>query len=114
MFQLNNNKVDQNPETDAVAEDQIDEKTIIVDEEDLDYQKAPLVGTFYTSSKPGEPVFVNVGDKVSKGQVLCIIEAMKIFNEIESDFDGIIVEILAEDSSPVEFNQSIFSIKADK
>ena len=75
------------------------EKTIIVDEEDLDYQKAPLVGTFYTSSKPGEPVFVNVGDKVSKGQVLCIIEAMKIFNEIESDFDGIIVEILAANFS---------------
>tara|TARA_B100001996_G_scaffold203814_1_gene156110 strand:- start:698 stop:1246 length:549 start_codon:yes stop_codon:yes gene_type:complete len=88
----------------------LDVKEVIVDEE-LEYQKAPLVGTFYLSSKPGEAPFVNIGDKVSKGQTLCIIEAMKIFNEIESDFDGTIVEVLAEDSEPVEFNQSIFSIK---
>ena len=52
-----------------------------------------------------------MGDKVSKGQTVCIIEAMKIFNEIESDFDGIVVEVLVEDSSPVEFNQAILSIK---
>ena len=83
----------------------------VISEEDLEYQKAPLVGTFYSSSKPGEPPFVNVGDKISKGQTICIIEAMKIFNEIESDFDGVVVEVLAEDSNPVEFNQSIFSIK---
>lgn len=83
-------------------------------EEDLEYQKAPLVGTFYAASKPGEPPFVKVGDKVSKGQTLCIIEAMKIFNEIESDFNGTIVEVLAEDSNPVEFNQSIFSIKPNE
>ena len=82
-----------------------------VDEEDLEYQKAPLVGTFYASSKPGEPPFVKVGDKISKGQIICIIEAMKIFNEIESDFDGVVVEILAEDANPVEFNQAILSIK---
>jgi len=80
-------------------------------DENLEYQKAPLVGTFYLSSKPGEPPFVSVGDKVSKGQTLCIIEAMKIFNEIESDFDGEVVEVLADDESPVEFNQEIFSIK---
>ena len=80
-------------------------------EEDLTYQKAPLVGTFYASAKPGEPAFVKEGDEVVKGQVICIIEAMKIFNEIESDFDGTIVEILIEDQNPVEFNQSIFSIK---
>ena len=88
-----------------------DEQKIKVSDEDLEYQKAPLVGTFYLSSKPGEPPFVSVGDKVSKGQTLCIIEAMKIFNEIESDFDGEIVEVLADDESPVEFNQEIFSIK---
>ena len=80
-------------------------------EEDFDYQKAPLVGTFYLSSKPGEPPFVSVGDQIAKGQTLCIIEAMKIFNKIESDYDGTVVEILAEDSTPVEFNQPIFSIK---
>ena len=79
--------------------------------EDLNYQNAPLVGTFYASPKPGEPKFVEVGQKVVKGQTLCIIEAMKIFNEIESDFDGEIVEILVDDSSPVEFNQPIFSLR---
>ena len=76
-------------------------------------QKAPLVGTFYRSSKPDEPAFVEVGDKVTKGQTLCIIEAMKIFNEIESDFNGIILEILIEDSNPVEFDQSLFKIKPE-
>ena len=79
--------------------------------EDLNYQNAPLVGTFYAAPKPGEPKFVEVGQKVSKGQTLCIIEAMKIFNEIESDFDGEIAEILVDDSSPVEFNQPIFSLR---
>ena len=79
--------------------------------EDLNYQNAPLVGTFYASPKPGEPKFVEVGQKVVKGQTLCIIEAMKIFNEIESDFDGEIAEILVNDSSPVEFNQPIFSLR---
>ena len=96
--------------SDVLAESKVTEEAQRV-VEDLEYQKAPLVGTFYLSSKPGEPGFVSVGDTVSKGQTLCIIEAMKIFNEIESDFDGEIVEILAEDESPVEFNQEIFSIK---
>ncbi len=80
-------------------------------EEDLIYQNAPLVGTFYAAPKPGEPKFIEIGQKVVKGQTLCIIEAMKIFNEIESDFDGEIVEVLAKDSSPVEFNQPIFSLR---
>tara|TARA_B100000579_G_scaffold437302_1_gene466097 strand:- start:1011 stop:1547 length:537 start_codon:yes stop_codon:yes gene_type:complete len=88
--------------------------TSAINEEDLEYQKAPLVGTFYASSKPGEAPFVSVGEKVSKGQTICIIEAMKIFNEIESDFDGTIIEVLAEDANPVEFNQSIFSIKPNE
>ena len=96
---------------DDIAEIASESTADIPVEENLEYQKAPLVGTFYAASKPGEPPFVKVGDKVSKGQTLCIIEAMKIFNEIESDFNGTIVEVLAEDSNPVEFNQSIFSIK---
>jgi len=81
-----------------------------IDEEQLNFQKAPLVGTFYLSPKPGENPFIKVGDNVHKGQVICIIEAMKIFNQIESDFDGVIHEILIDDNSPVEFNQSIISI----
>jgi len=106
----NDKVIEKQAEGNTEEDEQIDNDPAI-SEEDLEYQKAPLVGTFYASSKPGEPPFVNVGDKISKGQIICIIEAMKIFNEIESDFDGVVVEILAEDSNPVEFNQSIFSIK---
>jgi len=91
-----------------VVEETIKENPV---EKNLIYQNAPLVGTFYISPKPGEPPFIEVGQKVAKGQTLCIIEAMKIFNEIESEYDGEIVEILINDSSPVEFNQPIFSIR---
>ena len=106
---VNNQEKEENqkPDTDKNDTNPIDDNAIVV------YQKAPLVGTFYASSKPGEPSFVKVGDKVNKGQALCIIEAMKIFNEIESDHDGEIAEILVSDSSPVEFNQPLFSIKED-
>ena len=72
--------------------------------------KAPLVGTFYLSAKPNEPPYIKEGDNIQEGQTICIIEAMKIFNEIESDFDGSVHEILIDDNSPVEFNQSIISI----
>ena len=91
------------------AEEEVSSESAI-NEEDLNFQKAPLVGTFYLSPKPGEAAFIKKGDNVHKGQIICIIEAMKIFNEIESDFDGIVHEILIEDNSPVEFNQSIISI----
>ena len=91
-----------------IVEETIKENPV---EKNLIYQNAPLVGTFYISPKPGEPPFIEVGQKVAKGQTLCIIEAMKIFNEIESEYDGEIVEILINDSSPVEFNQPIFSIR---
>ena len=74
-------------------------------------QKAPLVGTVYLSPKPGEPNFVKVGDRVKKGQKLCLIEAMKIFNEIESEYDGVIQEILVRDEDPVEFGQPIVIIR---
>ena len=73
-------------------------------------QKAPLVGTFYSSPKPSDPPFVNVGDKVSKGQVICIIEAMKIFNDIEAEVNGTVHEICADNGSPVEYDQVIIKI----
>lgn len=73
--------------------------------------KSPIVGTFYSAAGPDEKDFVKVGDKVSKGQVLCIIEAMKLMNDIESDFDGEIVEILVKNEQPVEFGQELFYIK---
>jgi acetyl-CoA carboxylase biotin carboxyl carrier protein len=72
--------------------------------------KAPMVGTFYRSSGPDKAPFVNVGDKIQKGQTLCIIEAMKLFNEIEAEFSGTVVEILVENAVPVEFDQPLFVI----
>lgn len=73
--------------------------------------KSPMIGTFYRSAGPGKPVFVNVGDEISKGQPLCIIEAMKLFNEIESEVKGTIVKVLVEDSSPVEYDQPLFLVE---
>lgn len=68
---------------------------------------APIVGTFYAASSPESPPFIKVGDRLKKGQTICIIEAMKIMNEIESDVDGTVVEILADNATPVEFNQPL-------
>lgn len=78
---------------------------------DLKEVKSPLVGTFYSSSIPGGKPYVEVGTKVKKGDVLCIVEAMKIMNEITSDFDGEIIEILRKDEDIVEFGMTIFKIK---
>ena len=72
--------------------------------------KSPIIGTFYRKPSPDKDVFVNVGDTVNEGDTLCVIEAMKLFNEIESDFSGKIVKILVEDASPVEFDQPLFVI----
>lgn len=74
--------------------------------------KSPFVGTFYGASSPDKPNYVKVGDRVSSGQTLCILEAMKIMNEIESDFSGEIVEICFENESLVEYGQTLFKIKA--
>lgn len=73
--------------------------------------KSPMIGTFYRSPKPGEPPFVNVGDSISAGQHICIIEAMKLFNEIESEVSGKIVKVLADDASPVEYDQPLFLVE---
>lgn len=72
--------------------------------------KAPIVGTFYESAGPGKPVFAPVGSKVKKGDVLCIIEAMKIMNEVVSEFDGEVAEVMAENEQLVEFGQPLFRI----
>lgn len=72
--------------------------------------KSPMVGTFYRSSAPGKPAFVEVGSSVKEGDTLCIIEAMKLLNEIDSDATGVIKEILVENGQPVEFGQPLFVI----
>ena len=72
--------------------------------------KSPMIGTFYRQSGPSKPIFASVGDEVSVGKVVCIIEAMKLFNEIESEVSGKIVKVLLEDASPVEYDQPLFLV----
>jgi acetyl-CoA carboxylase biotin carboxyl carrier protein len=81
-------------------------------EEKLHEVKSPIVGTFYESPSPGAPAFVKVGDQVEIGQVLCIVEAMKLMNEIESDVAGEVVKRIASSGQPVEYGQPLFAIKA--
>ncbi|RZK26658.1 MAG: acetyl-CoA carboxylase biotin carboxyl carrier protein, partial [Hymenobacter sp.] len=73
--------------------------------------KSPMIGTFYRSSGPDAPMFVQVGDMVEKGQVICIIEAMKLFNEIEAEQSGRVVKVLVENATPVEYDQPLFLIE---
>ena len=72
--------------------------------------KSPIIGTFYRKPSPDKPVFIEVGSTIKEGDVLCVIEAMKLFNEIESEISGKIVKILVDDSSPVEFDQPLFLV----
>ncbi len=73
--------------------------------------KSPMIGTFYRQSGPDKPLLINVGDEVIVGKVVCIIEAMKLFNEIESEVSGRVVKILVQDSSPVEYDQPLFLVE---
>ncbi|OCX50881.1 acetyl-CoA carboxylase, biotin carboxyl carrier protein [Mucilaginibacter sp. PPCGB 2223] len=73
--------------------------------------KSPMIGTFYRSAAPEKPLFVNVGDEIKPGDVLCIIEAMKLFNEIEAEVSGRIVKILVDNASPVEYDQPLFLVE---
>ncbi|WP_037495721.1 acetyl-CoA carboxylase biotin carboxyl carrier protein, partial [Sphingobacterium deserti] len=72
--------------------------------------KSPMIGTFYRAAGPEKPLFANVGDEIAPGKVLCIVEAMKLFNEIESEVSGKIVKILVNDAQPVEFDQPLFLV----
>jgi acetyl-CoA carboxylase biotin carboxyl carrier protein len=72
--------------------------------------KSPMVGTYYSAPEPGSKPYLTVGDRISKGQIVCIIEAMKIMNEIESEFDGVVKEILAQNAHPVEYGQVLLRV----
>ena len=82
--------------------------------EELHTIKSPIVGTFYSAASPGAPSFVKVGDSIQIGQVVCIIEAMKLMNEIEADVSGELVRVLIENGQPVEYGQGLFAIRAAK
>jgi len=73
--------------------------------------KSPMVGTFYRSASPDKPPYVKVGDSIKNGQVVCMVEAMKLFNEIETEIEGVIVKILVEDAAPVEYDQVLFLVE---
>jgi acetyl-CoA carboxylase biotin carboxyl carrier protein len=96
----------------AVASAPKTEKPVAVGKNTVDI-KSPMIGTFYRSTSPDAPAFVSVGDKVSKGQTVCIIEAMKLFNEIESEVSGTVVKAMVENSSPVEYDQVLFVVEPD-
>ena len=100
------------PTTQAVQEVNTEETTqsVNLENENQVIVKSPIIGTFYRKPAPDKPSFVEVGQSIAKGDVLCVIEAMKLFNEIESDFSGKIVKILVDDQSPVEFDQPLFII----
>ena len=90
----------------------VTEATVAPASEDSKYMtiKSPIIGTFYRKPSPDKPVFVEVGTEIKEGDVLCVIEAMKLFNEIESEISGKIVKVLVDDSSPVEFDQPLFLV----
>lgn len=94
----------------VVVEEHIEETIPKEEVKEGNIVKSPMVGTFYTKSSPTSNPYVEVGSEVKKGTVLCIIEAMKLMNEIESEFNGKIVEILVEDGTPVEYGQPLFRI----
>jgi acetyl-CoA carboxylase biotin carboxyl carrier protein len=90
------------------------EPVLVVEEETLQAVRSPIVGTFYESPSPGSPPFVKVGDRVEVGQVLCIVEAMKLMNEIECDVAGEVVKKLAVNGQPIEYGQELFAIRPGK
>ena len=100
--------------TDENSIDQSQDESVVLDEKKSNEKyttiKSPIIGTFYRKPSPEKDAFVDVGSQIKKGDTLCVIEAMKLFNEIESDVDGKIVKILVEDSSPVEFDQPLFLV----
>ena len=97
-------------ESPAPAESTAEAKSDEAPSEGLFEVKSPIVGTFYRSPSPDKPAFVQVGDTIKTGDVVCIVEAMKLFNEIESEVSGKIVKVVVEDASPVEYDQTLFLV----
>lgn len=98
------------PSQEESAPQQKEGKSAAEDDSKYITVKSPIIGTFYRKPSPDKPTFVEVGDSVKEGDVLCVIEAMKLFNEIESEVSGKIVKVLVDDASPVEFDQPLFLV----
>lgn len=106
-------KIDKKEETHKVeiAQDKKEDIKPVIEDANIKEVASPIVGTFYGASSPDKPSYVKVGSKVKKGDTLCIIEAMKLMNEIQSEVDGEVVEILVDDQQMVEYGQTMFKIK---
>ena len=102
--------VAQTPVPPAASAPEIVAAPVQSEEDNLITIKSPIIGTFYRKATPDKPSFVEIGQVIKEGDVLCVIEAMKLFNEIESELSGTIVKILVDDASPVEFDQPLFVI----
>lgn len=102
--------VSQVPQTQATSQEPVAAAPVIDENSKYVTIKSPIIGTFYRKASPDKPVFVEVGKTIKEGDVLCVIEAMKLFNEIESEISGKIVKILVDDSSPVEYDQPLFLV----
>ncbi|SKB52081.1 acetyl-CoA carboxylase biotin carboxyl carrier protein [Salegentibacter holothuriorum] len=98
------------PAQENTAENTNEQKSAGEDDSKYITVKSPIIGTFYRKPSPDKPTFVEVGDSIKEGDVLCVIEAMKLFNEIESEVSGKIVKVLVDDASPVEFDQPLFLV----
>ena len=109
MTKSSNVKTKENVE--MITEEEKKVETKIEKEENFKIIKSPMVGTFYGSASPNPESFVKVGDKITKGKVVCIVEAMKLMNEIESEFDGEIVEVCVKNGEMVEFGMPLFKLK---
>jgi acetyl-CoA carboxylase biotin carboxyl carrier protein len=99
-------------QVDSTSKTEVSKETSPTVNANLIEVRSPMVGTFYRSPGPDKPSFVNVGDTIQKGSPVCIIEAMKLFNEIESEVSGKIVKVMVEDASPVEYDQVLFLLEA--
>jgi acetyl-CoA carboxylase biotin carboxyl carrier protein len=102
--------VSQVPQTQATSQEPVAAAPVVDENSKYVTIKSPIIGTFYRKASPDKPVFVEVGKTIKEGDVLCVIEAMKLFNEIESEISGKIVKILVDDSSPVEYDQPLFLV----
>ena len=107
---INTQPVVQNVPLESKTEPVSSQSVDTAEEDHLITIKSPIIGTFYRKPSPDKPNFIEIGDSISEGSVLCVVEAMKLFNEIESEYSGKIVKILVDDSSPVEFDQPLFVI----
>ena len=107
---ISHQPISQAPVAPVIESQSNTEDTTTNQDDNLITIKSPIIGTFYRRPSPDKPNFVEVGDSISEGKVLCVVEAMKLFNEIESECSGKIVKILVEDASPVEFDQPLFLV----